>query len=258
MTRKILLSLGFAALACLAKGQDTPAKHLRFSPLGELPVWEERIENGMRVGQAPPPGSVPPKEVSIMSSSAAVPFDLGLRAFSKRVTISGETEALLLRKGADPQAPAWLRSRMPAAPLSLGVLYRDPATMSWNDPKMLLLKDDATSFPTGKIRFVNVSSETVVIMLGDPKKDRPKPTAFGLAPGKSVQKDLKVGKNMINVGYVLANGGRKSIWKNEINVLKSQRVQCFFYEAQDPEATDAVRFHFTPEPIPRIPPAPNR
>ena len=244
MIPKIILSLGFVALASLSNGQDVPTKKLRFMPLGEQPIWKDKVAGGLRQGQKPPKGALPPADVSIMSGKSGVPFKLGLRAFSKTITISGETEGLLLREGEDPQAPAWLKSPMPSAPLSLGVLYRDPKTMSWNDPKMLLLKDDAASFPTGSIRFVNVSSKTVFFMFGA-KGDTPLPEMTGVAPGKSAIAKLKVGKNVITVGYVAEGGARKMIWGNQINVLKNERVQCFFYKAQNPKANGPVRFkHF--------------
>ncbi|MEN8772871.1 MAG: hypothetical protein ABF379_03100 [Akkermansiaceae bacterium] len=247
MKRILLTALGFCALASAAGAQDNPPKHIRFLALGELPVWKETLENGVRKGVKPPPGSVPPEETALLSGDQGIPFKMTLRAFTDILTIAPTTPKLEIRSGEGEAATAWLSKPRPAAPLSLGVLFRDPATMTWNNPKMLLLKDDPSSFKAGEIRFVNVSDKTVLVKLGK--------TAFGIAPGKTAIKPIKEGVNPILVGYLEGNT-QKEIWENQIKVLSKQRVQCFFYKAQDAKATGAVRFYFAPEPMPRIPKAP--
>ena len=248
MKRILLTALGFYALASAASAQDNPPKHIRFLPLGELPAWKEELKDGVRKGLKPPPGSVPPEDTALLSGDQAIPFDMTLRAFTKMLTMAPTTPKLEIRKGKETAATPWLStSRPPAAPLSLGVLFRDPATMSWDNPKMLLLPDDPSSFKAGEIRFVNVSDKTVLVKLGR--------SAFGIAPGKTASKPIKEGKTPILVGY-LEGKAQKEIWQNEIKVLSNQRVQCFFYKAQNPKATGAVRFHFAPEPMPKLPKAP--
>jgi hypothetical protein len=124
--------------------------------------------------------------------------------------------------------------------------------MTWKQPEMLLLKDDPTSFPAGKIRLVNISERMILVQLGDPKA-RPTPKIFGVPAGKSTQKPLKVGKNQIRVGYLDANGQKQWIWSNQVRLLQNQRIQTFFYKAQGEDPRQPVLFHFTPEPLPRLP-----
>ena len=244
MKRILLTAVGICALASSVSAQDNPPKHIRFLPLGELPAWKEELKDGVRKGLKPPPGSVPPEDTGLLSGDVPIPFKMTLRAFTDVLTIAPTTPKLEIRKGKDTSATPWITAGRPAAPLSLGVLFRDPATMSWNNPKMLLLKDDPSSFKAVQIRFVNVSDKTVLVKFGG--------GAFGIAPGKTAIKSIKEGQNPILVGY-LEGKTQKEIWENQIKVLSKQRVQCFFYKAQNPRATGAVRFYFAPEPMPRVP-----
>ncbi|MFT6861951.1 MAG: hypothetical protein ACJAVK_000504 [Akkermansiaceae bacterium] len=249
--KKILLTvLSLCALCPSAMAQDEPPKYLRFLPLGDLPTWEEELIDGIRQGKEPPPGTMPPNPVCMVSGGEVVPFKLSLRTMTGIKKMMGGTPGLLLKDGETPESPNLLRKPLPAAPLSLGVIFADPATMQWAKPKMLVLKDDPDAFPVGKIRFVNVSDKVVIVQLGGPSK-RP----FGIAPGATSLRPITQGVNLIKVGYQTAAGGQKQIWNNQIRVLANQRVQCFFYKALPEEGKDAVKFHYTPEPMPRVPQA---
>ena len=247
--KKILLTvLSLCALSPSAMAQDEAPKYLRFLSLGDLPTWEEELIDGIRQGKEPPPGTMPPNPVCMVSGGEVVPFALTLRTMTGLKKMKAGTPGLLLKKGEAPESPNLLRTAAPAAPLSLGVLFADPASMLWEKPKMLLLKDDASAFPSSKIRFVNVSDKVVIVQLGGPRK-RP----FGIAPGKTSIKDVELGVNLIKVGYQTAAGGQKQIWENQIKVATNQRVQCFFYKAIPEKGKAAVKFHYTPEPMPRLP-----
>ena len=237
--------------ALLTAQDEPPPKRFRFIPLGELPMWREKLEGGIRVGQEPPPGSMPPKSLSLLSGEdQLIPFRVGLRSLTEVLTVPGSTPSLQLKKGDVGAAQLWLRKPMPTAPLSLGVLYRDPATMNWDSPKLLLLKDDSSAFPAGQIRFTNVSDIMVIIQIGDWKARRP-PKVFGIPPGKTSLKPLELGKNQIRVGYAGPGNSKKWIWSNQVSVLRNQRVQAFFYKAQGKDPRNPVLFHFIPEPVPR-------
>lgn len=255
--KALLLKITAATLfAGSLSAQDVPPKHFRFIPLGELPVWKEELKDGIRVGLAPPKGSMPPKDAAILSGDAPINLSLNLRAFTELVTISGDTPGLMLKQGKLGAQQDWFRSKMPTSTLSLGILYRDPANMTWEQPKMLLLNDTASAFPAGTVRFANVSDRNVLVQIGNPNA-RPTPRIFGVKPGQSTSKPLKVGNNQIRVGY-LAPGNRKVwIWTNQVRMLQNQRLQAFFYKTQGgAEARQPVKFHFTPELIPRLPQKP--
>lgn len=252
MKSVLVTILSVLALAPLANSQEDP-KHLRFLPLGQLPAWKETLIDGIRQGDKPPPGTMPPSPVSLVSGDTVIPFELSLRVFTNMMTMSGNTEGLGIKNGKTPESPFLLKSKLPSAPLSLGVLYADPATMLWDNPKMLLLSDDPSSFGAGQIRLVNVSDKVVIVQLGG-DGNRP----FGIAAGGTSMKPLKPGVNLIKVGYQTEGGGQKEIWQNQLKILPNQRVQCFFYKAVPEPGKDAVKFHFTTEPLPRVPAPPQR
>jgi len=244
MKRLLLTAL---CVSSFAQAQErVPDKHVRFIPLGELPVWKEDLKGGIRVQRKAPPGALPPSEVSYVYRDRVKSMRLSLRSFTDMASFSGKGEGILLREGKGEEAKAFLKAGMPASTKSLGVLFRDNTKMTWDDPKMLLLKDDADAFPVGQMRFVNVSDRTVVVQMAGAKP-------FGLAAGKVAMKPIKEGSTGIKVGYVTEDGSKKAIWQNNVKVQKGQRVQCFFYKAQGKKPRDAVKFHSVPESVPATP-----
>ncbi len=252
-------------LVSLAGGQqnveENPPKYLRFITLGERAPWREELVDGVRKGLKPPAGSEPPQLTSLVSGDQAIPFKMVLRAFTPILTMAGSTENLEIRTGEGASAAPWITRAKPTAPLSLGVLYRDSNTMSWNNPKLLLLEDDQTSFKPGEIRFVNISEKPLEIRLGavptDPT-ERIKFEFLSVGPGEFKVISIKEGLNRIGVSYLErgSEGGRRLVWDNQFRVLSNQRVNCFFYKAQDAKATGPVRYRYAPEPMPKLPKPP--
>jgi hypothetical protein len=231
--------------------QDNPPKSFRFIALGERPLWKDKLENGIRQGVKAPPGALPPSQLSIQAGEETLlPFRPTLRMMSKVLTVPGKTPKLVLKQGEVGAAQDWLSSPMPTSRLNLGILFRDPANMNWNSPKMMLLKDDISSFPAGKARFVNVSDVMAIVQIGD-WSGATKPKISAIRPGTSFVRPLEVGDNQIRVGYLGANRQPVWIWSNQIPLLKNQRVQAFFYKAQGPRPRTPLLFHFAPEPLPR-------
>jgi hypothetical protein len=118
-------------LAPLSAQEDNGAKHLRFIPLGDLPPLL------FSPNPLPLPGilplDLPPSPlslISLISEKGRTDFLLSLGSFSKVVTIPAETPRLILQKGKEGTKENWLTSKMPTAPLSLGVLYQDPKAMT--------------------------------------------------------------------------------------------------------------------------------
>lgn len=244
MKRLLLIALSASSLAHAQ--EQAPAKHVRFIPLGELPVWKEDVQDGIRVQRKAPPGALPPSTVTYTQGDDVRSLRFSLRSFSDTAVFPGSAEGILLKEGEGAASKPFLSSPMPASTRSLGVLFRDNKAMSWEKPKMLLLRDDGDAFPAGQMRFVNVSDKTVVIQMAGVK-------AFGVAPGKSSLKPIKVGNTAIKVGYLTEGGGSKAIWQNNVKVMRGQRVQCFFYKAQGKNPREAVKFHTSPESVPSPP-----
>ncbi len=244
----LLCVTGISGLASFANAQENPPKYLRILALGERFPWKGQLKNGVIVGQKPPKGAEPPKDTALVSGDQAVPFQLGLRTFTDVLTIAGSTKKLILRSGEKDAQTTWFSSPKPKASLSLAVLSPDPATMLWNNPRMLLLDDGPQSFKPGEIRFVNITDKAVLVKLG-------KAGTFKLSPGKTITKSIQVGATPALLGYM--NGKTPtSIWENEIKVLSNQRVQCFFYKVRKPNQREEILSKIVQELVPQLPKPP--
>ena len=244
MKRLLLLALTMSSLA--QAQNDAPRKYVRFLPLGELPTWEETFVDGVRVQKPAPPGALPPSTVTYTQGENAKALRLSLRNVTKVAAFSANAPGIVLKEGATAGGAEFIKSKMPAAPFSLAVLFRDNTEMTWEQPRMVMLPDDSSSFPAGKMRFVNTSPYVVIVQIAGS-------APFGVAPGKVSTKPVKVGDNAIKVGYQTADGGSKAIWQNTVKVGQKERVQCFFYKAQGKNPRQAVRFLSFPETPPTAP-----
>jgi uncharacterized membrane protein len=224
---KGLLLIPFLVASLFA--QDAPPRHLRLLPLGEVPTLKP---NGIdpktkaRLFKEPPPGSFLPSDIGFQAGENILPLQLSLQSITPLFKLPAETTDLLLRP-TNGGAP-WLSKKAPRLPLLLGVLYRDPATMNWNNPKLLFLKDDATAFPKGTARFVNVSETMVLLRIGK----GPKLTTYGIPPGGSTKKPLKMGENHIWIGYKDKGGQITMHTENDIFLQEGERAAYFFYKPQ--------------------------
>ena len=248
MKRILLLLVALGVTSLVSAQEKVPNKHVRFLPLGERPVWVDKLDRkrGVREQQASPPGSLPPSVVTYTQGERVKQLRFSLRGFSEVVTFPGSAEGILLKEGKDGAGKEFLKSRMPTSTKSLGVLFRDNADMTWHKAQMLLLPDDASSFPAGQMRFVNVSDRTILVKMEGAAD-------FGVAPGKTTLKPLKAGSTSIKVYYPVPGRQPKQIWQNDVKLQSGQRVQCFFYKAQDAlgkKPRSAVKFHYVPETAP--------
>ncbi|MDA7882377.1 hypothetical protein N9A94_08745 [Akkermansiaceae bacterium] len=232
----ILLSVSFVANA----QEQEPTKYFRFIPLGERPTWNEKIEGEFRVEQEHPPGSMPPKEVSVATSGTEFEtFFLRLTEFTDITKVKTSAKALKLTEGPTPGGAEFVGSKFPAKPYSLGVLYRDNADMTWLKPKLMLLPNDLASFPNGQVRFVNTSAFEIAVQFG---KERP----FAVKPGKVISKPLKVGETQATVAVKLG-GAYKPMMTNNIVMRANERIQVFFFKSQGKKPTAPVQMVIKPE-----------
>jgi len=237
------LLLIFLALPTLAFAQNE-RKYVRFIPLGELPDWKEELIDGVRVQSKPPEGALPPAIISAPNGPENIQQKgLTLRQPSGSMTFGPEAEGLSLHEGELAAGPAWLKSPMPNAAFSLGVLFRDNTEMSWESPRMLLLNDSKDALPAGSIRFVNVSHLKAIVKVGGKSEV--------IEPGKALVKPLKEGDNPILAGYYDTNGAVVMIFQNSVKLLQNQRVQAFFFKGQGDKPRTGVKFISFPEPLPQ-------
>jgi len=237
------LLLILLALPTLAFAQNEK-KYVRFLPLGELPDWKEELIDGVRVQAEPPAGALPPTIISAPNGPEDIQKKgLTLRQPTGFMTFGAQAGSLSLHEGEVAGGVAWLKSPMPNATFSLGVLFRDNTEMSWKSPKMVLLNDSKDALPAGSIRFVNVSDLKAIVKVGGKSEV--------IQPGGIVIKTLKEGDNPILAGYYAKNGAVVMIFQNSVKLLQNQRVQAFFFKGQGDKPRTDVKFISFPEPLPR-------
>ena len=225
---KALLLIPFLVTSLFSQ-QKAPPKLLRIIPLGEEPTLKQGVLNdkGILVIPPPPKGSVLPSPLAFKTGEVQSPLQLALLTFTPPLSIPSDIPDYALRN--TKTNVDWLAKKTPRIPLSLGVLYRNPQTMSWDNPQFLLLRDDAASFPAAKVRFVNTSEKMVLFRIGKSAK----PTTYGVAPGGASVKQLKVGANQIWIGYKDAKGKITDYpFKMDIVIKNNERAQFFFYKPQ--------------------------
>ena len=243
---KAVLLLPFLIASLFA--QDNPPKFLRLLPLGEVPTLKPAgidPKTKARLFKEPPPGSFLPSDLGIQAGENILPLQLSLQSITPLLALPAETTDLLLRPS-NGGAP-WLSNKAPSLPLTLGVLYRDSATMNWNNPKLLLLKDDGTAFPKGTARFVNVSDTMVLLRIGK----GPKLTTYGIPPGGSTRKPLKPGENQIWIGYKDQRGQITVHTENGIFLQEGDRAAYFFYKPQAKKPRKPFLIHHKIEKVPK-------
>jgi hypothetical protein len=269
---KTLLPATFAlallsGLLC-AQEESIPPKHLRLIPLGEAPELEEGplSPNGIRTFKEPPPGSFIPRPLALQTGETRKPLYFGLLHFTPVITVPGEVARLEIRETKTNNV--WLSQNAPNHPLTLGVLYRDPETMSWNNPKLIFLKDDAASFPTKNARFVNTTGKPVYFRMGKAalwdahphRHSSDVPPIETVPPGETVIKALDPGENVVWIGADNEREIKQSgfgpnqyvdYWRNKIFLEEDERLNFFFYKSQMKNPRLPFLMHKKTEKIPR-------
>ena len=224
----------------LAQEEEVP-KHMRFVPLGEVPTWEEKIVDGIRIQQEHKPGDMPPNDIMVeVRGASSESTRMYLRKFTKWFTFSGALEQVKIEQGKAGSVSPFINSPMPTALHTLGVLYRDSEEMTWLKPKIKVLRDDLTVFPLGTMRFVNLAHLKVLTKIGDAEP-------LLVEPGATVVHPIPQGGVTVQVTAVVGDGEYQRIFNNDVVMRENQRVQSFIFKAQSPPPANPVKFHFRPE-----------
>lgn len=211
----------------LAQSSEKKAKGwLRILPVGDAPPWMEVEEGGVRKQVSAPVGSVPPFEVKVPEQEGEEnePVRLNLNSISSRFVASVGSIPL-----SDPEGPAgeaWHTLKMPARSSALAVLWRDPEKKKWTTARSLMLPDDTTAFPGGRVRILNISKYPIGV--------RFQGKGSGLAPGKMVMAGVK-GQALKDAPFEInipnGKGGWKRIFDRAITQSASERTNIIIYTA---------------------------
>ena len=179
MTRPLLI-LVLLAIPVFAqegpKGESTktespekkrPPRNLRILPVGESPPYRQEIRDGVRYELPPPPGSVPPMEVSFVASETEkTGCILRMGMVSEAIPVQEGPAPVVLRNGPTTaeDAPPWITLNLPETGNALIVVWR--SDQGWAKPRWIVLGDGAEACPAGTVRVVNVSPARVALEAG--------------------------------------------------------------------------------------------
>lgn len=255
---KFFLTLGLLLFCSFANAQNkVPNKDIRFIALGELHPWVPNgpNEHGIIKPKPIPKGAQPPNALRYSTGGETKPLRLPLLQFSPYATLKGDDKLLSLK---DIDGGKFLKSPAPKEKVNLGVLFANYKTMNWTDPEILMLKDDARSFPSGQIRFVNVSDRTVSVEIEGHSR-------FKLKSGATILKSLKDigtfkggkfiqptdGNAYIELAFLDSKNKVQNLLDNTLSIRKGERIQCFFYKSKGKGAAKEVKHLIVPEKIPK-------
>ncbi|NNC89412.1 MAG: hypothetical protein HKN82_13220 [Akkermansiaceae bacterium] len=252
--RAMIVPAGLCALGVLLLSaavaqrtdEDQPPGWLRFLPVGESPPVRQEVRDGVRYLLPPPPGSVPPRMVSVGSEEgrqASAPVQLKLRTLSARVLATpGAVPIREVVDGGSGDSRRWHELRMPNRGAVLAVLWRDPQARSWTRARSLVLADDLEAFPGGTIRFTNVSPFPAGITFGDEK--------LVLAAGKvAMQGEANTGlpETRLAIEVADANGNSRKIYDSAIVQRRNQRTSVIIFRADGARPRNPAKVHIATE-----------
>ena len=258
---KFFLTLGLLLFCSFANAQNkVPNKDIRFIALGELHPWVPNgpNEHGIIKPKPIPKGAQPPNALRYSTGGETKPLRLPLLQFSPYATFKGDDETLILKNIATDGGGDFLKFPAPKEKVNLGVLFANHKTMSWTDPEILMLKDDARSFPSGQIRFVNVSDRTVLVAIEGHSRFKLKAGATSLKSLKDIG-TFKGGKFIqptdgnayIKLAFSDSKNKDQNLLDNTLSIRKGERIQCFFYKSKGKGAAKEVKYLIVPEKIPK-------
>ena len=233
------------------QGDEQPrTSALRLLAVGDEPPWDEIEREGIRIEQPPPPGSMPPRELQLATESGAElgnPVRIRLNQVSGvlpvrpgRVDLHEVTETGL---SPDP----WHSLQFPKKSAGLGLLWRDPGKKKWTKGRSLLLPDDLTSFPAGRVRIVNISSYSVLLEYGKEKRGT-------LKPGVTIMLTQRA-KVPLNIFLKRNNGTRARMFSQVMSAGPRARSNVVIYTADGIDPPSPVKVLALPE-IARTPTVP--
>lgn len=145
---------------------------VRFLAVGDLPPFRQEIRNGVAYELDPPPGSVPPRRLTVATGrEQTAEAILTMGTASAPVRMAKAARELRAFDGVPGDSP-WLKLAMPEEPLpGLVVLWRAPAGQagkaSWDKPAALWVRDAPAQAGPRSVRVVNVSPFVVAAKFGE-------------------------------------------------------------------------------------------
>ncbi|MDB4639435.1 hypothetical protein OAE58_00090 [Akkermansiaceae bacterium] len=216
---------------------------VRILPVGDMPPWQEKIQNGVRVQIPPPPGALPIEKATMaISESRGETLSLVLGKMTKYLPLDGSLPSVQLFEDKFMKGDPWVKAANRPGTQSLMLLIRDPrqAKPSWKTPIAKMIPDDLISFPPESLRFANISASKIVVRIDEAP-------AFTLSPGDIVIKKQQAGKVTLLIGTANEGQRPKRIYKNRLTIKDGERTGIFIYRSDGKAADEAPKIRFFPE-----------
>ena len=208
-----------------ATAEEAAAKvrHARFLAVGESPPFRQVIRDGVRYELEPPPGSIPPRNVLAGSGgkpSEPVPLRLGRIGPRVEVPAGEGTLQLWLADDDTDENPPWITLKRPVAGDFLVLLWRGPASESWNDVSSITLAET----PAGMARIVNLFPLAINIEWGG--------KSLLLPAGRSILRPVPPDQPVsLRILARDAQGSMKRYYSGTVSSIEGERSLVTIYRA---------------------------
>jgi len=177
-----------------AQEKKEKARHVRLLALGDPPPYRQEVRGGIAYELDPPPGSIPPRMISLGvakedGEEAIGECRLALRRMSQRLVAPAGAGPLLLRDAGDDAAgQPWLKVRRPAGGDFVVMVWRDPKAGTWDKVRSMVLPDSQKVAPAGSLTIINLAMNRLALVINDEKLVLPagRPVRRQVAPGRPV------------------------------------------------------------------------
>ncbi len=247
VTLSPIAGLMMLAVSAQEQNPEPPPRHVRLLAVGDLPPFRQEVRDGVRYEIEPPPGSIPPRSVTIgpavPDDEASPAVDLRLGRISQAVEIPpGEGDIELRPGGNDPEAAPWLRLKRPASGDFLVVLWRDPTQPTWSAPMGLIVPDGAEGTPAGSVRITNLFQQVVRVAWGD--------EILTLRPRQSILRMLESGDEVpFQILVADASGALKRYYSGSVTRNARERAFINIYRADGIAPRRPVKVAMLREPV---------
>ncbi|MCH7227580.1 hypothetical protein [Haloferula sp. A504] len=225
---------------------------LRFLAVGNAPPFRQEVRDGIRYELPPPPGSIPPRVLLLERGAGDDELEELGKVGLKLGRLSGEIEfpaagGKPVRLREEGEMEPWIELPKPGAGSYLVVIRRDPQSRTWDRVQTQTVGDD---LPAGTLRFINASSQTLALVLGEKK--------VGLTSGKTWTTRLAPGKPAgFQLGLPAEGGGLKRILSRSLEQGPNEKTVVVLSEADRPDARTPLKVTVIRETVrKRLPPGP--
>lgn len=233
-------------MAVSAIAQEKPAaRQLRFLAVGDMPPFRQEIRDGVRYELEPEPGTVPPRQIQIpLDEENSLDATLTLGSLSAALKVPGGAKPLILQVKEGEKLLEWHKTSLPESGDCLVVLWRDPQKKSWDAARSTVMADDATVFPAGTVRLMNLLPTTARFVFPERMID--------VKAGAVLVLPLPVETAPVQIRVLDAEQNWRSIFQSAITQGPGERGNVILYRADGVSPRSPVKVLMLRERAPAV------